>query len=60
LCVLAMQERWLPGTPGLANCAEGAPNNLLQEGRPASRLNYALKMNTGFGGVNGVIILGHE
>jgi 3-oxoacyl-(acyl-carrier-protein) synthase len=60
LCVLAMQERWLPGTPGLANSAEGAPMSLLHEGRPASRLNYVLKMNTGFGGVNGVIILGHE
>jgi 3-oxoacyl-[acyl-carrier-protein] synthase II len=59
LCVLAMQERWLPGTPGLTNCAEGAPNNLLREGRPASQMNYALKMNTGFGGVNGVIVLGH-
>jgi 3-oxoacyl-(acyl-carrier-protein) synthase len=60
LCVLAMQERWLPGTPGLKNSAEGAPNNLLHEGRAASRMNYVLKMNTGFGGVNGTIVLGHE
>jgi 3-oxoacyl-(acyl-carrier-protein) synthase len=59
LCVLAVQERWLPGTPGLSNCAEGAPNNLLREGRPASQMNYVLKMNTGFGGVNGVIVLGY-
>jgi 3-oxoacyl-(acyl-carrier-protein) synthase len=60
LCVMAMQECWLPGTPGLKNSAEGTPKNLLHEGRAASRLNYVLKMNTGFGGINGVIILGHE
>jgi 3-oxoacyl-(acyl-carrier-protein) synthase len=60
LCVLAMQEGWFPGTPGLRNSAQGAPNSLLHEGRPASRINYVLKMNTGFGGVNGAIILGHE
>jgi 3-oxoacyl-(acyl-carrier-protein) synthase len=59
LCVLAMQERWLPGTPGLTNSAEGAPNSLLREGRSASRMNHVLKMNTGFGGVNGVIVLGY-
>jgi len=59
LCVLAIQERWLPGTPGLTNFSEGAPNSLLREGQPATRLNHVLKMNTGFGGVNGVIILGY-
>ena len=59
LCVLTMHDGWLPGTPGLTNFAEGAPNNLLREGRSASRMNYVLKMNTGFGGVNGVIVLGH-
>jgi 3-oxoacyl-[acyl-carrier-protein] synthase II len=60
LCVLAMQERWLPGTPGLKTPAEGAPSTMLREGRPANRINYVLKMNTGFGGVNGAIILGYE
>jgi len=60
LCVLAMQERWLPGTPGLTIAAEGAPNSLLHQGRQASRIDYVLKMNTGFGGVNGAIILGYE
>jgi 3-oxoacyl-[acyl-carrier-protein] synthase II len=59
LCVLAMHERWLPGTPGLKVAAEGAPRSLVHEGRPADRLDYVLKMNTGFGGVNGVIILGY-
>jgi 3-oxoacyl-(acyl-carrier-protein) synthase len=60
LCVLAMQERWLPGTPGLKTTAEGTPSNIVREGRPANRINYVLKMNTGFGGVNGAIILGYE
>src|SRR5262249_19236818 len=60
LCVLAMQERWLPGTPGLKTAAEGAPTTIVREGRPADRINYVLKMNTGFGGVNGAIILGYE
>ena len=60
LCVLAMQERWLPGTHGLKTAAEGAPSSMVREGRPASRINHVLKMNTGFGGVNGVIILQYE
>lgn len=59
LCAQAMQERWLPGTPGLTSSAAGAPNSLLREGRSASRMNHVLKMNTGFGGVNGVIVLGY-
>jgi len=59
LCVLAMQERWLPGTPGLKTRAEGAPNSLLLQGHAAGRLNRVLKMNTGFGGVNGAIAFGY-
>jgi 3-oxoacyl-[acyl-carrier-protein] synthase II len=59
LCVLAMHERWLPGTAGLKVAADGAPSSLMHEARPAGRLHYVLKMNTGFGGVNGVIILGY-
>jgi 3-oxoacyl-[acyl-carrier-protein] synthase II len=60
LCALAMQENWLPGTPGLNAAADGAPSNLIHDGCPANRMNYVLKMNTGFGGVNAAIILGHE
>jgi 3-oxoacyl-(acyl-carrier-protein) synthase len=60
LCVLAMQERWLPGTPGLKVAAEGAPAGMMRLGRAASRMNTVLKMNTGFGGVNGAIVLGYE
>lgn len=59
LCVLAMQERWLPGTPGLKVVAVGAPASLVREARAANRMNCVLKMNTGFGGVNGAIVLGY-
>jgi 3-oxoacyl-[acyl-carrier-protein] synthase II len=59
LCVLAMQERILPGTPGLAVPAEGTPRGLVGEPRSVERLNRVLKLNTGFGGVNGALILGH-
>jgi 3-oxoacyl-(acyl-carrier-protein) synthase len=59
LCVLAMQERLLPGTPRLNVAAEGAPASLVKEPRPVAQLNRVLKLNTGFGGVNGALILGH-
>jgi 3-oxoacyl-[acyl-carrier-protein] synthase II len=57
LCVLAMQERLLPGTPRLNVAAEGAPASLVREPRSVARLKNVLKLNTGFGGVNGAIIL---
>jgi 3-oxoacyl-(acyl-carrier-protein) synthase len=59
-CILAMQENFLPGTPRLSNVADGVPPTLLSEPRPASRANHILKLNTGFGGANGAIILRRE
>ena len=59
-CVLAMQEKFLPGTPRLSNLAEGVPPTLLREPRSTTRLSHVLKLNTGFGGANGALILGHE
>ena len=59
LCVLAMQERLLPGTPRLNVAAEGAPASLVKEPRSVARLNRVLKLNTGFGGANGALILSH-
>jgi 3-oxoacyl-(acyl-carrier-protein) synthase len=58
--VLAMQENFLPGTPRLTVAAEGAPKNLVREPRAAARLKNVLKLNTGFGGMNGALILSHE
>lgn len=59
-CVLALQEKFLPGTPRLNTIAEGLPASLLKEPRAASQLKHVLKLNTGFGGVNGALILSHE
>jgi 3-oxoacyl-(acyl-carrier-protein) synthase len=59
VCVLAMQERLLPGTPRLNVAAEGVPSDCLKQPRPASRLRHILKLNTGFGGVNGALVLSH-
>ncbi len=56
-CVLAMQEQFLPGTPRLNTIAEGLPASLIKEPRPAPQLKHILKLNTGFGGVNGALIL---
>lgn len=58
-CVLAMRENFLPGTPRLNVAAEGVPASLVREPRPAAKLKTILKLNTGFGGVNGALILSH-
>ncbi len=60
LCVLAMRQKLLPGTPGLRTPDAVAPVSLIAEPRPAGRLDHVLKLNTGFGGVNGAIILARE
>jgi len=59
-CVLAMRDKFLPGTPRLNIVAEGTPKSLLKEPRPAARVNHILKLNTGFGGANGALILSHD
>jgi 3-oxoacyl-(acyl-carrier-protein) synthase len=59
-CVLAMQNHFLPGTPRLNVAAEGTPKNLVHEPRSGVALKNVLKLNTGFGGMNGALILGHE
>ena len=59
LCVLAMRERLLPGTPRLDTPADEAPASLVREPRAVSRLDHVLKLNTGFGGANGALVLSH-
>ena len=59
-CVLALQNNFLPGTPRLSVAAEGTPINLVYEPRISVALKNVLKLNTGFGGMNGALILGHE
>jgi 3-oxoacyl-(acyl-carrier-protein) synthase len=58
-CVLAMRENFLPGTPRLNVAAEGVPASIVREPRPVAKLNHVLKLNTGFGGINGALILSH-
>ncbi len=58
-CVLAMRENFLPGTPRLNIAAEGVPASVVREPRQVAKLNHILKLNTGFGGVNGALILSH-
>jgi 3-oxoacyl-(acyl-carrier-protein) synthase len=58
-CVLAMQNNFLPGTPRLNLSADGVPNNILREPRFGVCVKNVLKLNTGFGGVNGALILSH-
>jgi len=60
LCVLTLLDRLLPGTPGLKSPAEGAPSSLLYHSKSATTLNHVLKLNTGFGGINGAVIFSHE
>jgi 3-oxoacyl-(acyl-carrier-protein) synthase len=59
LCALALREKFLPGTPRLNVAAEGVPASLVREPRSIAKLNRVLKLNTGFGGANGALILGH-
>jgi 3-oxoacyl-(acyl-carrier-protein) synthase len=58
-CALALREKFLPGTPRLNIAAEDVPTSIIREPRPAAKLNHVLKLNTGFGGVNGALILSH-
>jgi 3-oxoacyl-(acyl-carrier-protein) synthase len=60
ICLLAMQNDFLPGTPRLNSPAEGVPKNLLREPRFGVKLKNVLKLNTGFGGMNGALILSHD
>lgn len=55
-CMLALANQFLPGTPRLQQIADGLPAATIREPRPAT-LHRILKLNTGFGGVNGALIL---
>jgi 3-oxoacyl-[acyl-carrier-protein] synthase II len=59
LCVLAMQEGMLPGTPRLNVVADDTPPGALKEPRLVPRVGKSLKLNTGFGGANAALILSY-
>ncbi len=56
-CVLAMENNFFPGTPRLSSPADGAPESLVRESRSVTGLKNVLKLNTGFGGMNGALVL---
>jgi 3-oxoacyl-[acyl-carrier-protein] synthase II len=60
LCVVAMKERLLPGTPRLSQPANGAPASLVREPRSVARLGCVMKLNVGFGGINGALVLSSQ
>jgi 3-oxoacyl-(acyl-carrier-protein) synthase len=57
LCVLALREGLLPGTPRLAERDPIVPESLIVEPRLASGLRRVLKLNCGFGGTNAALLL---
>lgn len=59
VCALALRDNVLPGTPRLNLPADGVPESLVREPRAVVKLNHILKLNTGFGGINGALILSH-
>jgi 3-oxoacyl-(acyl-carrier-protein) synthase len=60
LCVLALQNHLLPGTPRLRERDPVAPDSLLAKPRAATRLDRVLKINCGFGGTNAALVLERE
>ena len=57
LCLIAVRAQVLPGTPRLQERDPVAPASLLEAPRPASGLRRILKINCGFGGTNGAVVL---
>jgi 3-oxoacyl-(acyl-carrier-protein) synthase len=57
LCLIAARAHRLPGTPRLQNRDPAAPDSLIPTPRPATRLRRILKVNCGFGGTNGALVL---
>jgi 3-oxoacyl-(acyl-carrier-protein) synthase len=59
LCIIATRHGILPGTPRLAAPAEGTPATLLRQPISGKTVKNVLKLNTGFGGSNGALVLSH-
>jgi 3-oxoacyl-(acyl-carrier-protein) synthase len=60
LCVAALQNNLLPGTPRLRERDPVAPESLLAEPRAVAKLDFILKINCGFGGTNAALVLERE
>ncbi len=59
-CILALEHQFLPGTPRLQQSPEDFPASLIKSPQTAAGLRRVLKLNTGFGGINGALLLCHE
>ncbi len=57
LCVLALREKVMPGTPRLSHPDPVAPASILSAPRQVQKLNRVLKVNCGFGGTNSALVL---
>ena len=57
LCWVALKSRLLPGTPRLREPDPIAPDSLLTLPKPVAELRAILKVNCGFGGTNGAMVL---
>ena len=57
LCVLAGRLGLLPGTPGLKTRDPAVPDSVLTHPVKPERLRRILKINAGFGGVNGALAI---
>jgi 3-oxoacyl-(acyl-carrier-protein) synthase len=60
LCVAALENNLLPGTPRLRERDPVAPDSLLAKPRTATKLDCVLKINCGFGGTNAALVLERE
>jgi 3-oxoacyl-(acyl-carrier-protein) synthase len=60
VCLAAARQQALPGTPGLRQPDPSLPDSVLASPRPAASLRRILKLNAGFGGTNGALVLEWE
>jgi 3-oxoacyl-(acyl-carrier-protein) synthase len=58
LCLGALEAGLLPGTPRLREPDAVCPDGLLREPLRRAGVRLALKVNTGFSGINGAVVLG--
>jgi 3-oxoacyl-[acyl-carrier-protein] synthase II len=58
VCLVALESGVLPGTPRLREADPACPAGLLRDPVRTPGVRMALKVNTGFSGINGALVLG--
>jgi 3-oxoacyl-(acyl-carrier-protein) synthase len=56
VCVRALQQAVIPGTPRLREADPEAPKSMVLESRPRPGLKTVVKVNSGFGGTNAAMV----